>query len=295
MAEASTSTPATRTNTPLSKAGFIFIPETWEQLHSYAKMIAETDFVPSSMRGKPGAVLAAWQKGAEVGLSPMASLEGIAIINGRPSIHSSAYWSLIISNPLCESFDEDPPDVALKQGFGRCTIKRRGNPTPVTRQFSIEDAKRADLINKDNYKKYLGTMLMHRARHACGEAAIPEACQGLIPSDIAQDLEPRDVTPPATRSAEMPLPQPTDEGDGVPERKEPADDQPPPIPTAPQTVEERRAWIAHASLEDVTAANCLALQNMKKLTQAEQAAVCSAHNDRKQALLKEAQQKEAGE
>src|SRR3990170_3744818 len=186
---------ATRELRPLAKAGFAFLPQTWEQLYNYAKEISQTDFVPKNMFGKPGAVLACWQKGQEVGLPPMASLESIAIINGRPAIHSNGYWSLITSHPLCEWFNETPPDEALKQGYGECTIKRRGNPHPVVRRFSMEEAKTASLLTKDNWKNYPGDMLQNRARHRAGDDAIPEAAQGLIPADIAQDLEPRDVTP----------------------------------------------------------------------------------------------------
>jgi len=147
------------------------------------------------MQGKPGAILAAWQTGQELGLGPMASLQSIAIINGRPSIHSAGYWALITSSPLCDWFQEDPPEQALKQGFGSCTIKRRGNSAPIARTFSLEEAKAAGLLSKDNWKLYPGVMLMQRARHRAGNDAIPEATQGLLPSDIAVDLEPQDEAP----------------------------------------------------------------------------------------------------
>jgi hypothetical protein len=181
----------------LSKPGFAFLPKTWEELYGYAKEIANTDFVPKALQGKPGAVLAAWQTGQEVGLPPMAALQSIAIINGRPSIHSAGFWALITSHPLCEWFKETPPDEALKQGYGECTIKRRGNPHEITRRFSMEEAKTAGLLGKDNWKNYPGDMLQNRARHRAGDDAIPEALQGLLPSDIARDIppEPRDVTP----------------------------------------------------------------------------------------------------
>ena len=174
----------------LAEPGFAFLPQTYSELWSYAKEIASTDFVPKAFRGQPGAVLAAWQTGKEVGLPPMAALQSIAIINGRPSIHSAGYWALITSHPLCEWFKESPPDEALRQGYGECSIKRRGNPQVITRRFTMEEAKKADLIGKDNWQKYPGDMLQNRARHRCGDDAIPEACQGLLPADIARDISP---------------------------------------------------------------------------------------------------------
>ena len=181
---------------PLAKAGFGFLPQTWEQLYNFAKEISQTDFAPKDMRNKPGAVLAAWQKGQEVGLGPMAALQSICIINGRPSIHSAGYWSIIVNHPLCEEFSELAPHEALEKGYGECTIRRRGLKQPVTRRFTMEEAKKAELINKDNWKHYPGDMLMHRARHRAGDAAIPEAAQGLLPATTAEDLDAIDVTPP---------------------------------------------------------------------------------------------------
>ena len=215
---------------PLAKVGFTFLPQTWAELYSYAKEISQTDFVPKNFVGKPGAVLACWQKGQEVGLPPMAALENIAIINGRPAIHSNGYWSLIVNHPLCEWFKETPPDEALKQGYGECTIKRVGNPHPVTRRFSLEEAKTAGLLDKDNWKHYPGDMLQNRARHRAGDDAVPEACQGLIPADVARDLEPRDVTP---------IDEPKDKKPALEQLKDnlKADKEPPPQSTT-ETVDE---------------------------------------------------------
>jgi hypothetical protein len=221
MAEDNSQQVAVREQRPLAEAGFTFLPKSYEELWSYAKEVSNTDFVPRALRGQPGAVLAAWQTGKEVGLPPMASLQSIAIINGRPSIHSNGYWALLTSHPLCEWFKETPPDEALQQGFGECTIKRKGNPHVITRRFTMEEAKTAQLLGKDNWKNYPGDMLQNRARHRAGDDAIPEACQGLLPSDIARDLEPVDVTPEPERK-QITQPQPLkkesenakDNGDG---------------------------------------------------------------------------------
>src|SRR5215831_17742355 len=199
-----------KTERQLDKPGFTFLPRTWEELLNFAKEVAATDFPPKDMRGKPGAILAAWQTGAEIGLPAMASLQSIALVNGRPTVHSKGYWAIIVSHPMCEWATEAPQDVALKQGYGECSIKRRGNPHVFTRRFTMDEARTARLLEKDNWKFYPGDMLVNRARHRCGDAAILEACQGVLPSDIAIDLEPE---PEPRRALSRPQPlEETDEG-----------------------------------------------------------------------------------
>lgn len=286
-----------KTAARLPQPGFTFLPQTWDQLFAYAKEIAGTDFVPKAMANKPGAVLAAWQKGQEVGLPPMAALDSIAIINGRPSIHSDGYWAIIASHPLCEWFDEDPPDVALKQGFGRCVVQRRGNPHPTERRFSMEMAKTAKLLDKDNWKNYPGVMLMWRARHLAGDGAIPEAAAGLIPADVARDLEPRDVTP-----KDEPLRKPqavTDARTGNGDHSEALADKPPSTSTEETTSDGKKKpkangkdsaleWVATTTDEDIVEPNSLNA-HLKGLSQTEQLEVCKAYNARRQAILTAAQ------
>jgi hypothetical protein len=293
MAEEEQKQVARREERPLAKAGFSFLPQSWEQLYNYAKEISLTDFVPKAMQGKPGAVLAAWQKGQEVGLPPMASLESIAIINGRPAIHSNGYWSLITGHPLCEWFTELPPDEALQKGYGECTIKRRGNPHPIVRRFSMAEAKTAKLTEKDNWKNYPGDMLQNRARHRAGDDAIPEAAQGLLPADVARDLEPRDVT----EAQPYTKPQAIDDG-GASESdsKETLADKP--VETVTQktagngkkssgnTKESALEWVEKAPDAEIVDNNGLNA-HIKGLSQSEQLEVCKSYNARRQAIIGE--------
>jgi hypothetical protein len=50
----------------------------------FAKMLAGSSMVPKQFQNRPEDVLVAMQYGVEVGLPPMASLQSIAVINGRP-------------------------------------------------------------------------------------------------------------------------------------------------------------------------------------------------------------------
>lgn len=51
----------------------------------FLEMISKTEFVPSSLRGKPWAMAAAVKTGAELGLGPMTSMRSIDVIDGNPT------------------------------------------------------------------------------------------------------------------------------------------------------------------------------------------------------------------
>src|SRR3990167_2329289 len=169
---------------PLAKIGFTFLPQTWAELYNYAKEISQTDFVPTDLRGKPGAVLAAWQFGQEIGLAPMAALQSIAVINGRPSLWGDGALAIVRSSPLCEYIRELRPDEALKAGYGECTVKRRDDDVPIMRRFTKEEAEVAGLwggkstdaakAKLEPWSKYPGRMLQMRARAWAMRDAIPE-------------------------------------------------------------------------------------------------------------------------
>lgn len=324
------SQPPARQPRVLEKAGFTFLPKTWEDLYAYAKEIAQTDFVPNDMRGKPGAVLAAWQFGQEIGLAPMAALQSVAVINGRPSLWGDGALAIVRSNPLCEYIRELAPDEALAKGYGECTVKRHDDAVPITRRFTKAMAEQAGLWggkSQDAAKKkfepwfnYPGRMLQMRARAWAMRDAIPEALRGISIREEIEDA-PRDVTPESSpRQIQTPQPlmekvdelQTQDRVDRSEDRGSEAGDSqtlgsdrlvangeaggtvaessgvavPKEKALSLPTLQERTAWVNQAMLEELADNKNFALNNMKNLTQGEQAAICRLVNDRKQALLK---------
>ena len=68
-------------------------------------------------------------QGLEVGASPAQALSNIMVVNGRPSIWGDLAIGIVRRSGLLKSFKEDPPHVALKQGFGRCQVERINGET----------------------------------------------------------------------------------------------------------------------------------------------------------------------
>jgi hypothetical protein len=127
------------------------------------------------------------QHGSEVGLSPMQSLQSIAVINGRPTIWGDAALALVQSSPVCEYVRE----YTEGEGDGLvavCEAKRKGYPQPTVVRFSMADAKRAGLAGKTGpWSQYPARMLTLRARGFALRNAFADALRGLITAEEAQD------------------------------------------------------------------------------------------------------------
>jgi hypothetical protein len=161
----------------------------------FADLICKSSFVPSAMQGKSGDVVAAIAYGLELGLSPMAALQNIAVINGKPSVFGDMQLALVLNDPECEYVHEREPDEVKEKEEGRCEAKRKGHD-PVVRTFSIADARKADLLSKPGpWKSYPHRMLQMRARSWCLRDAFPHTLKGLYAREEAQDIELIDVTP----------------------------------------------------------------------------------------------------
>jgi hypothetical protein len=158
-----------------------------DDAYRFAKMVASSEFAPKDFRGKPESCLLAIQAGSEVGLSPMQSLQSIAVINGRPSIWGDAAMALVQASPVCEyvrEYVEGDGDNLMAV----CEAKRRGYPAPTVVRFSVADAKKAALWGKSGpWQQYPTRMLALRARGFALRNAFADALRGLITAEEAQD------------------------------------------------------------------------------------------------------------
>ena len=161
--------------------------QSFDDAFRFSKMVASSEFAPKDFKNKPESCLLAIQHGSEVGLSPMQSLQSIAVINGRPTIWGDAAMALVQSSPACEYVRE------YTEGEGDnltavCEAKRRGYPAPTTVRFSVADAKKAGLWGKTGpWSQYPSRMLQLRARGFALRNAFADALRGLITAEEAQD------------------------------------------------------------------------------------------------------------
>ncbi|MCK5617332.1 hypothetical protein KAR91_86510, partial [Candidatus Pacearchaeota archaeon] len=187
--------------------GFSLAPNSYAEAKEFANMLANTDMVPTAYKNKPANILVAVQMGAECGLQPMAALQNIAVINGRPSIYGDAAIALAKINPKCEYIHEYFLDKDGTETIGDdyytavCVTKRTGQKEQV-RTFSLADAKKAKLLNKTGpWTQYEKRMLQMRSRGFALRDVYPDSLKGLCLAEEAQDIPPHtagptDITPP---------------------------------------------------------------------------------------------------
>ena len=95
--------------------------------------------------------------GTELGLPPFASMTGIHIIKGKPTLGSNVIATLVKNDPRYDFKIKKCDSVA-------CILEWYENGEKIGEaSFTIEEAKSAGLTGKDNWKKYTSDMLFARA------------------------------------------------------------------------------------------------------------------------------------
>lgn len=213
-----------------------FEPTSLAELIHVADIMATSGMVPKDYVGKRGNIIVAGMAGRNLGFSLYESLQSFAVINGRATLWGDAVLALVkrashvaeyVKERLAsqDEFDEyvealrtssqmgDPtiaenasaafwsmPNVTLTEdSVGVCEAKRFGD-APVLRTFSVADAKRAKLWNKDQtpWITYPQRMLQMRARSWALRDTFADILKGIAVREEAEDIpEEQNVTPAA--------------------------------------------------------------------------------------------------
>ncbi len=165
------------------KQSFSLTPQTLDEAMQFAGMMSKSNIVPKDYQGNPGNVLVAVQWGMELGLQPLQAMQNIAVINGRPSIWGDAMLAIVRGSGLLESIKED-----ISETGAVCTIKRRGEDA-VSREFTIEDAKRAGLYGKQGpWQQHPKRMMQMRARAFALRDVFPDVLRGVNIAEEAREM-----------------------------------------------------------------------------------------------------------
>jgi len=165
---------------------------TFDDMARFAKGVIASQLAPRHFNS-PEKVIVAMQYGLEVGLSPMQSLQSIAVINGRPSLWGDALPALAWASgklaEVSEYFDGEGENLTAV-----CETLRVGQSKPAVRRFSVSDAKRAGLWDKAGpWTQYPQRMLQMRARAWCFRDNLADVLCGLQVAEEATDMP--DISP----------------------------------------------------------------------------------------------------
>lgn len=142
------------------------------QLLEVGSMLIKSGMLPTSIR-TPEAAMAIIIKGMELGLPPMAALNGITVIQGKATVSPQLMLSLINRSGQLETID-----IETGAQGATVTMKRRGR-SPFTARFGPAEAKAMQLDGKDNYKKQAPVMYQWRAVAGCARVVFPDVIDGL--------------------------------------------------------------------------------------------------------------------
>lgn len=130
--------------------------------------------------------------GYELGISPMAALRTIYSIDGTPVCSGEAMLALIRKSGLSASIRMETGEQAAK-----VYMKRRDTDEEYTATFSLDDAKRANLLGKKNWQMYPKKMMLWRAVSECAKVLFGDVIGGLYTlEEIAPDTEVSEVGEP---------------------------------------------------------------------------------------------------
>ena len=178
------------------KQSGILTPRNMGEAMQFAETMAVSAFCPKAFQGKPADIVVAVQWASEVGLAPLAAMQNMAVINGKPSLYGDGMMALITGHPEYVGHREWREG---DEAFCMIVRMRFGEKVETTRSFSMADAKRAGLDGKGPWRSYPKRMLQMRARGFAARDSFPDALSGVIIKEEAMDYptkpdQPKDIT-----------------------------------------------------------------------------------------------------
>lgn len=168
-------------------------PVEWQAIEQQAHALAASSIVPRAFKGTPADIVAVACLGREVGLSPMASMQSIHVIEGKPSMSAQLMGALVRARGHSLEIVKLDDDGCTMRGVRADT----GNAMEFT--FTRQDAQAAGLAGKQVWKAYFKAMAAARctsqiarvlfADVLAGISYTPEEAASIAGVDVVVDSE----------------------------------------------------------------------------------------------------------
>jgi hypothetical protein len=170
------------------------IPQSFAGLQWIVRLIMNSGMAPKG--ATEASLMIACTMGMELGLSATQAAQGIAVINGRPSLWGDHLLGIVQASGLLDDFREWVEGIGDDM-VAHCVAVRHGMKSPISAQFSVQDAKVAGLWQKrgkDGQTTPWITaprrMLQMRARGFCLRDGFSDVTRGLYLAEEAIDITP---------------------------------------------------------------------------------------------------------
>lgn len=126
--------------------------------------------------------------GASMGMKPIQAINGIAMINGRPTLHSDSIPCTVMASGLVNGmkykFEGEGDNLS-------CTfyVRRKGIEEYQEWTYTMDDAKKAGLLGNPVWQKHPKKMLFNRARTWCFRNTFPDVIGNVYTPEEAEDVD----------------------------------------------------------------------------------------------------------
>lgn len=174
------------------------IPKSIDEITDLAERLSKSTLLPKAMQGKMPDVLVTIMAGGEMGLSPMASLRAIHVIEGKPVLSADGMVAIILGSGKAKYFTRvEESDTAVT--YETCRV---GTEIPRRATWTMQMAKAAALHLKDNWRAHPRAMLAARAKSELARDVYPDVLMGCYTDD--------EIGGGTTPTRSTPTPQPSD-------------------------------------------------------------------------------------
>lgn len=172
-----------------------------ERAWPLAERLAKSpEFVPKGMLNRPEAVLAVMLRGHELTIPPMVALAQMHVVDGRVGLSAELLRALV----LRAGHELWPQDISNTR-VTMCARRSGTTGDPIKVTWTLDDAKTANLVGKDNWRKYPRAMLTARATAEIVRLVFPDVIGGLqaieelwdIDGESWEEPSPGELEPPA--------------------------------------------------------------------------------------------------
>ena len=156
----------------------------WQAQYELATKLANSGIIPVPLRRKPDDVFVVLMTGRELGLSPMLALRSIHVIDGKPVLSADIMAGVVARSPVCAAFRQ----VEMTDKACTYIAQRKGEPEPTSYRYTLDDAKNAGLLGKQNWRNHPKAMLRARCASMAARAHFPDLVANLYDPEELEHL-----------------------------------------------------------------------------------------------------------